>query len=372
MRCVILSDLHIHSWAAFGQLNQDGINKRLAHSLDCLQQVFDIAVALKVECVLFCGDLFHVRKIDVEVYDLAYRKFDDFSKSGIPFLAIPGNHDQALKNLSLNSIRPFSKVLHIMDEPLKIGNSRIHGIEYQRNKKDLIEKMKAAPASDLLMIHSGIAGAAASAFYIAPEEENLTLEEINQFKEKFGIIIAGHFHNPHYLKINESGAAAKWRFPTGVKFDVKQGDVIIPGSPMQHNFGDSGMPRGCWVLDTSKWKAEFIKLDLPQFVSVDASELAQKVDKLANNYVLLKIPDSINQKHVDDLSRELSEICLGFSIERYATIAKESKRIEVSPGQSFGEMLGNFVDVKAPTDLDKDRLKKIGLEIMRENEVLKT
>lgn len=163
MRFGIFSDIHIHNWTAFSKTTKGGLNSRLVGITNLLRRMLSEFEKANVEAVLFTGDLFHVKKIDIETYDLTARVL---KSSKLPIIMIPGNHDEADKMADFHSLRAMGrKSIHVLDSregnEFQMGGLRIVGIPYCPNKQDMLQSVRSLckKRTDILLLHTGFAGA---------------------------------------------------------------------------------------------------------------------------------------------------------------------------------------------------------------------
>jgi DNA repair exonuclease SbcCD nuclease subunit len=96
---VILSDLHFHEWSAFASVDAGGINSRL---MGLVGEVRRAAAELREaggDTMFLAGDIFHTRgSVAPVVLNVVMDEFRRLRDEGITVIAIPGNHDLAIKD----------------------------------------------------------------------------------------------------------------------------------------------------------------------------------------------------------------------------------------------------------------------------------
>jgi len=287
MRAVVFSDLHCHPWPAFSRLDESGTNTRLRDTLLVLELVSKTAIERNADCIIFAGDFFHTQKIEAEVLHLAAETLASFSIN-IPILAIEGNHDQAAKIMNLTSVsglRVPSQWNWLRNLDLRCRGIHIWGVPYG---SEAFPK----PIPDIAVMHRGVHGAQVSDYFLSGFEHDLKLEDAHLYAKK--LVICGHYHKPQFFEN-----------------DVK---VLIPGSPLQHTWGDAGQDRGIWVIDVDdKVNCEFVPLDLPKFIRITD----KNIDDLANaegNFVSVEFANKADTGMLDELIKDLSKSTRGFSV----------------------------------------------------------
>jgi DNA repair exonuclease SbcCD nuclease subunit len=254
---LIFSDLHLHPFQAFHKI-VNGVNSRLLEIANVLDTIIDLAHKENCDAILFGGDFFHTRIVERETLALAG---SILKKSEIPIIAISGNHDQSKDALysAVESLRGLVTILN--NEEITIAGTNIRGIPYTTNKIEIKEE------PDILLLHTGIGGAKMGADFV--DNTSRPLEEINRLAN---IVICGHFHLPQLFK----------------NPPIVGGFVLIPGSPVQHNFGDEGQDRGCWILDNENLRFE--PISGPTFGTMTEEESKEPSEI---NYVRIKKKEEV-------------------------------------------------------------------------------
>ena len=233
MKILTIADIHLQNNTNFGLDIKTGLSKRLVDQQKVLKQVTSIAIEEKVDAVLFLGDLIHsVGTVSTEVLNTAYMFFSYLKNSVcIPTYFVPGNHDL--------SVRKSSKWYHYsckVFDPIKPpDNIKIIGyheeIDYEATK-----------GFDIVAIHKTPINTKIGGFTF---KDGFNWEKLSSTNK---LILVGHIHHRQHLSNN----------------------CIIVGSPMSLTFGDEMTnERGIYLVDTDSGKAEFRKLDYPEFLTVE-------------------------------------------------------------------------------------------------------
>ena len=276
MRILATSDIHFHPFPAFTTPGDDGVNSRLRHTYNRVQDMFNAATENKCDAILFAGDLFHTKKIDAETIDLAVKAF---AKSPVPIYGVPGNHDMAtFGGDARHSARAVSSIRWLDNEngrTEEINGATVYGIPYVRTKEELKVEIDKAPKCDFLLMHAGFAGAKMGSDYIADLGD--CADYAWAFQKRFGLVISGHFHQPQVIEKGEGddykAAYPSLYGPTGQKVNYHAGEtILVPGSPEQHNWGDVDSAHGYWVVDTDERMLYFHHLHSPLFIEVKRGE----------------------------------------------------------------------------------------------------
>lgn len=371
MKVCIFSDLHIHPWQEFATVDERGVNTRLLDTINALSQVKKISEREKCGVVLFSGDLFHVPKIDTLTLDLAARAISQFE---IPLVMIPGNHDEASKYAEFHSLRIFNKMkpwIKVLDgrdgSKTKIDNTKIGGIPFVGSNDALLAEYKRLKGCDIVMMHTGFAGATAGFEYIADQKDYIQTPSLKMEKRGIRWIIAGHFHDPQASLPGKDGEMEPFK-KHGIK-KLPEGTVLIPGAPLHHTFGDAKSKRGCWILDTEKEEAEFISLKLPKFkvfrVLVWNNIEEAKAD-VEGNYVRFTGPKEVCKK-AEEILREAGTKGYRLQVE---TKLSRAKGTQTGFEMKRGEAIANYIKANKNRPASRKRLTEVGFDILKKGEAL--
>jgi len=287
MRAIVFSDLHVHPWAAFSRLDENGTNNRLADTLAVLEIVAKTAKAKKADCIFFAGDFFHTQRIDAETIHLAAEALQVFSIN-TPIIAIEGNHDQAAKIRNLTSVsglRVPSQWHWLRGNELQVKGVTVWGAPYGfEGYPD--------PIPDVTLLHRGVRGADVSDYFLSPFEHDLAAEDAKLYAKK--LVICGHYHKPQVFRGETT--------------------ILIPGSPLQHTWGDTGQDRGIWMADINDTvELTFIPLDMPKFIRV-TSENVEDLAKAGGNFVSVEFAGNVPAKDLDEMIKDLADTARGYSV----------------------------------------------------------
>ena len=354
MRFIVTSDIHIHNWSHNATINDRGINSRLWHTSQRIREVIDIGRIEKVDGWLNAGDLLHTKKIDGEVLDVAARAFADCP---YPIYSIYGNHDLVSSVAEIGSSRAFSGKIRYLDglngNVVKLADgTNLCGISFHSNRTKLIGNLTGLPLvpdnTSILMLHQGIIGALMAEGYIADNEDSILPKDII---DKAGIVICGHFHTAQFIDLVKE-EFFKVTGPTKTNYKSHK-TALIPGALEQHNYGDTGQERGCWILDTGEQSVRFIPLQSPKFIIAD-----EKIDQklLKGNYVKW-----VGQK----AGIPIGTISESFTVEipiQVKNVASHSYHLNLS--DPVDKVLTEYVTNNKQEGLDNDKLFKEGKRLL--------
>jgi DNA repair exonuclease SbcCD nuclease subunit len=323
---LVVSDIHFHAFKQHSKLI-DGVNSRLLDQIRAWRQAVELGQARGCSLMLIAGDVFEVRgSIKPSVFNRVTSLVMETLARGFDIGVVPGNHDMEsfgagesatdswdyLKD-SLSSRR--CKVFKA-PELVRMGGYKILGIPYCHDVKDFKEtfgRLGRTLSPDITVIHQGLDNFNTDSSYPATGITAEWLEENNP-----GVILSGHYHNP--------GRSVGGR-------------VINVGGLVQHRFSDEGRARGCWIISENSF--EFITLDSPRFITIDASQTRRRLDDLYGNFVRIRAG---KPGEAEDLRRRVEAagaLSVVVEIEREFKSAHERT---VSLGAPR-EMLSEYLDI---------------------------
>lgn len=378
----IVGDMHFHKYTDYSEkfpvkwdseqgryviseTNTDKVmNSRLFYLLNALADVRDYMIDNGIKLLLNAGDTFHKRAIiDVETFNAVSLVFETFRQNSLGVISIAGNHDQSnLGDNSDTSIHTLSNSHHLIVENAcvvdvhKVFNHiisdlpdiKICCIPWSKDKaanmkfiKDFVE-CEDTLSQKVLLMHCGISGGLiGSGNYTISDEYNLPQLCTNDFKYAH----FGHYHKSQILSENSH----------------------YTGSLLANDFGDEGSNNGFWVADLDRrYDLQLIPFEkYPKFITITSENFEELSEEVLNaNYVRIQVNSSDSDKvvsKVHEISENTSK-AVRIEIEKdYSANA----RSEISITQSTEEVLRRYVDENSE-DLDKDKLLKIGIDIVSE------
>lgn len=325
-KIAILSDPHFHDYKRHSHL-VGGVNSRLLDVCQAVKDCFAIAEEAGCKTLLVAGDVFHVRgSVKTVVMDHALEVFSSaLKKHGLTTYIIPGNHDMDDRLGERHALSALGYVPGV--NVLGFGTYNVEGlslgaIPYKPTTDEFFraydEIMRDKP--EALMIHQGIDE-------VRPA---VTIPETGISVVSFNCkVVAGHYHKPMCFE-----------------------NVLSVGSPLQHNFGDEGQDRGCWIFDGNKYT--FHKVKSPKFITVNIEDLK---DTDVEGKIIRVITD--DERRIPDSSAitKGAYSCI-MEVEKKAPTVRP-QRIEIA---SPIEMLGQYLDA---TNIykNKDALMKKAVEV---------
>jgi len=353
MKFILFSDIHFHNWPAHAKILSNGLNSRLVHTSERMKDIIQIAVENKADGLIFAGDFFHVKKVDSDVIDVAVNAV---SHCPLPIWGIPGNHDMASFVQQTHSARAVSGKVRFLDNvngrsvQLDDG-SVIYGIPFTARQADIKAELSRVPKNTkILIMHQGVFGAVMGEGYIGDTEDSIQPKDLYGKAE---LTVCGHFHTAQFIKIQE-GETYKVNGPT--TFNYSSGNsVLIPGAVEQHNFGDKGQERGCWLVDTNKKSLQFFPLSSPKFVEANDQTTESEC---RGNYVRFLAKGAKRKESLASVSESFVE-----DVSPEATCGSE-RDYHLSTSDSMEKVLQTYIANANSQNLDVARLLSEGKRLL--------
>jgi DNA repair exonuclease SbcCD nuclease subunit len=344
----------------------DGRNSRLNDALNILSEIEKLTEEHAVDGVLFGGDMFHARgTINVRAFNEVCHGLARIKMRVDFFGVLVGNHDQSDRKGSVYSTNTFKSFLTVMDEPdwyAWQADVDVLAIPYHPGKKALLERIhnrvssrvvvQGKPCPTLLLGHFGISGGKVGSNFVLVSEHEINLNELPH--GEFDQVFLGHYHLPQKLLPN----------------------VRFIGATHQHNWGDIGQDRGCWIWDThadDKFSdPSFIPLEAgPRFTLLPYDNVINaKVDLDVNNcFVRVACPPTLSAEQWV----EVAQLVLdggARKVEPWIEVSQHAGKLnpnhaKFNPGVDFEDMIERYVEVEEH-ELDPARLTELGQAILKE------
>lgn len=361
MKILIFSDIHIHP--------HKKSSERLDHCLKALDWVFDVAEERNISNIVFLGDLFHDRqRIDVLTYQKTFEIMERrLSERNIDLRLLLGNHDLWHNDrLDVSSVNPLRSIkgITVVDKPcvqeISDGSEDIHFafLPYTHDPiddiQDLEREWKASVPADrkkILGAHLSVDGAVwntrfNTASEVAVEHDGDMVRVGPDIFKRWDRVFLGHYH-------------------ASQKLDER---VEYVGSPLQLSFGEAFQDKNLIIYDAADDSMEYVTNDFsPKHYIIGEDE----IDKypLEGNFVRVEVED-ISSKAMSDMRQSLVENSKVSTLEIKQSRRKEEHLISDAKSilQKEDEMLQRYIDQAAPSDMDKQLLLNIGMQICKGSE----
>lgn len=259
MKVAITADLHAGKMV-------ESHRKKLDDVLSVLDDMNEKAKEHGADAMVVAGDLFDQKgTIRAEVYNAVWERIRD---AEIPYYILAGNHGKSSRTV-LGDDHPGDDTVYAMDdlEDVETVTGRRLFVDekfggegsdvtaffqpYVEDVEDLVERLSSAEVGgsgrNVLFGHFGIADAEMGP---AQVQDRDWMDSGDAVFKDFDWVFAGHYHRPQ-------------------NFGEK---VWIPGSPLQHSFGEREQQKRMLFLDTEDGSVESVSVDGPRYVVVETKD----------------------------------------------------------------------------------------------------
>jgi exonuclease SbcD len=289
MRLLCAGDSHLGAGADYGATPR-GPGSRLEDQERVLHRIAKLAIAEKVDGLLWAGDTFHRRRPTPPEL-MAWRSFVELlGDEGIGIVAVLGNHDMAtadewtgpevvrgdgyydvFRRPGTSYAFPGVAIATLpWTPPARLVASRDGG------NRDLLHEDVAELLIDtattmrreidspaILLAHWAVSGAStpigvpAEAF----REPVLPLADLEGLG--YESIVLGHIHKPQIL------SPGQLEPDSNGSHHASGHPIFYVGSPNVIDFGEAVCPHGVWILDTEDWSTRFVPIEDRRFLTLD-------------------------------------------------------------------------------------------------------
>jgi exonuclease SbcD len=244
-RIVAISDAHLGR-NHYHAVDETGINQREADIAAAWHRAVDAALGLDPDAILVLGDLFDTARPSYRAFREGAKGLRALATSGVPVLAISGNHDTprlresgspygVLADAFPGTRMVFRGRLESID---LLPDVRVHAVPQCRDEADLKEQIAAAAAArstdhlNLLVTHAAVT--LLSRRYTYGDVNELEVDA-GAFDAGFDRVLLGHFHNFAQVAPNAwyPGATTTFSYadlPKGDEPKVKGVSLLETGS----------------------------------------------------------------------------------------------------------------------------------------------
>ncbi len=333
----VISDTHHHNWSAFATVTPEGINSRLAMTL---QETKRCAAEVKKaggDTLYHGGDLFHVRgSIAPSVLNPTMDCYREINASGVQIVINAGNHDLEGKEAE----RVSSAITALEGVGCRVVNKPNYGdfddvviipwIPNIANLKAAIEYVDPADRAGCdLLLHAPIDG-------VIPGLPDHGLDWNYLDGLGFRRILAGHYH--HHKNVG--------------------GNVWSIGSLTPQTWSDVNAKSGFLIVHPTevKWFASHA----PSFVEIDGSTDPDEIPLIVDgNYVRVKI-NSSKAADIEAMRQFMTDSgAQGVTVLQVKDVAPVSRAggATLKAGATLEQSIGDFIKMKAyPREVELSRL----------------
>ena len=341
MHVVVFSDIHLANWEEFMTIDPEtGLNSRLIHGIQVLEQIRDYCVKHHIKAIFFGGDMFHSsKKLTPDMLEKAAEIIVDITQEHhIDMFMLPGQHDHFAQDGLINALRPFKFFYQLMDS---VGAWEVDNktqIISCPNRKDLdVQKENLKECRQY--VKKGIKNIFMGHFLLKEIKEadgvNYDTNEVEygDLPKGCDLYLLGDYH-PHV-----------W---------LPKLKVCSIGGTMHHTFSSKKRGQGGFLdLDLDKMTFKRIEIEAPMFMSLGQGEKITKELFDQKNFYEVVVED---QQEEDCIRAYLGE---GWNV-RYKPIEQEvaidqENRMDVTIDMSPEEVVKKYCEY---LDVDKEYVQR--------------
>lgn len=298
MRAVLFSDLHLHTYTDFSQMDKDGINRRLREGEKVLYEILNYCLANSIKTIVSLGDLFHnVRSIHPTVIYVFNLFIKTLENSDIKFYTIYGNHDTNSLNIGIG--RSKFEILDLfsshnfmvfndisMARGIRLGNIYFHTIDVIQGKQKMIEALQN------IKIKEGFTNVFLGHFLCDKILEQDGVKYIHNAipydvlsSHNLDFILLGDYHK---------------------KVNIPDLNLRSLGSVMHNNFSDASRPQGTFLdIDFETGEEKYIPVSAPMFKIIPSNIKWPTAETDNTHYYRVHVKDSKQKLSVEDKLKRL-------------------------------------------------------------------
>ncbi len=335
MRYLVSSDWQFAPYKRLSTITADGITSRLQEFADCFRWMLRMAEEHEVDSLAILGDFFDDRvSVPLSVLDMTARLLTEAKDAGYITHLLVGNHDAALKNPNINSLRVFNGLAEVYDTPRVSDGLGFVPWYADRDRLSNACKEVRDNGADYLLSHIMVEGS-------VPMAKGVPVDLL--YADDFNKVLLGDVHDPVQVEPN----------------------IQYIGAPLQINFGDAGGKRGVWVLDTDDETLDFVEnTESPKFWNIDNAKDAKNFDKHGGpkDYVKIRIADA---EEAEAAYEELSGYGLWVQSDTIK-IPDVAPRLDVRTQDSTEDVLRKYCEHEGVKANEIEGLIALGMEIVED------
>jgi DNA repair exonuclease SbcCD nuclease subunit len=315
MKILFVGDIHI---------KQDNIP-----DIDILQSKIEEYISEQpVDWIVLGGDILHYHE---RLHTLTMKRAVKFIKdlaTNVPVYVLVGNHDMINNQQYLNDnhwmvvLKDIHPNIHIVDYPLAVEGICMCPYVFPGKFKETLSLLETDFSTyKLIFAHQEFKGCKMGA---------IVSEEGDVWEESLPVVISGHIHN-------------KQR---------PQSNILYPGTPIQHSFGDVG-DDNCMLLvtlsDTIEWEEISLSISQKRIVYATIEQL-KKMDpvKYASKDIKIVVKATHEEIQAFKKSTIYTKLSKVLNITFKTLSAELVETNETTPFQTFETILHDMIVNKHP------------------------
>lgn len=366
MRIAHVSDTHI-GYSAYAKVDEEtGLNQREIDVFDSFSQFVDRVIPLKPDAVIHSGDLFDSVRPTNRAISFVLDQFRRITESGIPTVAIAGNHSTPRLQETgsvfriLEHIDGLHPVYKGMYESVNLGDLAVHAIPHSdgENLSKNLESVELLKDSrfNIGVLHAGVIGLGV----FRMNEFNEVLVQSSYLRKDLDYIALGHYHGCCEVAPNA------W----------------YSGSTERLSFAEANQEKGFLLVDLDKGKKEFIALKTREMIdlaaidathldsvslreavgdAIDSVELENKVVRMKIRNLTPSLYKALDFNWIKQMTRQATHFELRYDLLQDGVSVQTANTALDSLDREFASFLERY----PVENTDKDRVRAIGLDYLR-------
>lgn len=372
-----IADTHI-GYSAYRRIDEaTGLNQREVDTYDAFRQFVDYVVAEKPDLIIHAGDLFDSVRPTNRAISFVLDQLLRLSEVGIPFVMISGNHETPrLKETgSVFSLFEHIPAVHTVYgnscEFVEIDDVRIHAIPHcddiAGEKAKMLEHRTKTDSKfkfNIALLHASVYGVGKQMFLM--DEFNEQLISIHDLAN-FDYIALGHYHKYTRVRDDTYYAGSTERFSFNEVNDAKGFlEVVLNEDGKKEVRFHELQTRAMRDLE-SVLCADLEEHEIKRAVTerILDSEPRAKVLRLKVLDIPLHVYHSLDFDEFKRLTREAVHFEIKYEFLRDNEVLAAEQPTFRSLRTEYEHFMGEY---PVSVDMDKERLKELGLQYMREGE----
>lgn len=364
-----VADTHI-GYSAYRKIDEaTGLNQREVDAYEAFKHFVDYALKEKPDAVLHAGDLFDSVRPTNRAISFVLGQLIRLSDAGIPFVVISGNHETPRLKETGSVLSLFGHIpgIHVIYESnykiIELDGISVHAVPHCDDIEAEKKKLKPNNAVfNIALLHASVPGAGQPTFLMGEfNEQIVSIDDLTGFD----YIALGHFHGCTKVRTNAYYAGSTERFSFNEVNDAK--------GFLEVNLIENG---GTEVIFQPLIIREMADLKPIVCSGLDAQEIGTAIKNRIqecnpqNKVVRLKVQDMplhvYHSLDFDDFKR-LTKSAVHFEIKYEFRMDSELPYAEQPAFHSlhteFDKFIGKYT---IGTDVDKGKLKALGMKYMQE------
>jgi DNA repair exonuclease SbcCD nuclease subunit len=370
---VVTADLHFSNALPYARPLDDGrgLTDRLKDQIEVVKQIGKVARDFDADAIMVLGDIFDKRLLDAVTLRAGVSAILELSAQHEVYL-LPGNHDAHTKYGGRSLVDVFSAIaphvngasVTVMESGEGYTFSKADGVAFHalswaplsemRAELDGIKKSNSfVTARNVLLTHASVKGMRDGAWEC---DEGMELSELI---EGFDLVLSGHFHT--YQRRNYSEVSG-----------VRTFEYV--GAPMQLDFGEcnNGTAVSVYTFTGTSIEHKRVAIVAPRFFSAvwERGGFQSQLVVGEGDYVRIDYPATHAEAKVTlaNLQREVDALKeRGVNVfTRHVPVFQHEQRLEIQEPSQHEEALGKYLDASIVEELDKVKLREVGLGLLEE------